>query len=124
MPMADINEYEKMYEGNNIPGMHTRENKTENWKDMPALSNSILWPSADFNKRERSYMQTVKVNVQKFIDCGLIIKEESTEIYRAICLPENDTSCNKESIIYWCKTKYINDPEYTQEGLIDSAKNL
>ncbi len=122
--LADINEYEKMYEGNNIPGMHTRENKTENWKDMPALSNSILWPSADFNKRERSYMQTVKVNVQKFIDCGLIIKEESTEIYRAICLPENDTSCNKESIICWCKTKYINDPEYTQEGLIDSSKEF
>ena len=122
--LADINDYEKLYEENNIPGMHTRENKTENWKDMPALSNSILWPFADFNKRERSYMQTVKASVNKYINCGLIIKEESTEIYRAVCLPENDTSCNKESIVDWCKTKYINDPEYTQEGMIDSNKEF
>lgn len=122
--LADINDYEKLYEENNIPGMHTRENITENWKDMPALSNSILWPFADFNKRERSYMQAVKANVNKYINCGLIIKEEFTEIYRAVCLPENDTSCNKESIVDWCRTKYINDPEYTQEGMIDSGKEF
>ena len=122
--LKDIGEYENAYEKNNIAGMHCKENANVNWKEWPTLSNQTLWSSPDKNMREKRYAMNVAADVKQYLACGLIQKEEGTELYQAYCAPENNSAITKESIVTWCKETYMEEPDYDEDGNIEAGKSF
>lgn len=120
----DVDEYEKLYEGNPIIGMHMKDNANESWKNMPVLTNSKLWPQKNANPRERKIIEETQALVQEMENAGFLFQEPTTGAYRAYAMP-NDAAVTKESIVEWTK-KYLEGEEcvLTEEGLYDSEKGF
>lgn len=117
--LIDIQNYEEVYENNTIAGMHLWESTSVNWKELPCLSNQTLWPTADFNRREKAYMEKVRENMKYFLECGLVKRDNDTGVYFAYCMPEDDQDITDESILKWCREIYLSDPIYSEDGEIE-----
>ncbi len=115
--LVGIEDYERLYESNQVSGMHIRETAEDNWKDLPALTNQDMWQTVNFNMREKNYIEEVKKNLKKFLDCGILVYDPSEELYYAYCPADGDDSVKEEEILKWCEEVYLKDPEVDENGL-------
>lgn len=125
--LSDIHNYERVYkERVNLPekGLHLFESDKMDWrKDLPLLDSSALWPATYYDSVEMEYVQAGQEQVQKFIKIGLIQTKQvaGTTQYVAYGFDESTMDHGTDKILNWCKDIYLENPVWTEEGLLDSS---
>lgn len=118
--LVDMESYEKLYEENNVSGMHIWETAEDNWKEFPSLTNQSLWSTPNFNPRERKYTEELQQNLKHFLECGIVVFDEKINMFYAYCLADGDESVLETEILKWCEEDYLQNPEINEDGIKSS----
>lgn len=126
--LKDILGYEQIYkckmESKDI-GLHLFETEETDWRrELPLLESKENWGDYHDTNEEKKE-NAIREQTKKYLSIGLIQaikKTDSEDIDQYLAYGFDDkTLINNKRIVEWCKNDYLQNPVYTEDGLLDSG---